>query len=160
MLFHTHIKQKSRSNANRVDLNRNFPTTSWISNPEEPRYIRGESPLSEPENRFLVRRFRQYPPGFILTFHSWKPMLNSNGECEEIPQWLSSRNRYPVVRETIDDHPTPGSLGTYASTRYRCPVLTFECPTITQRLTMETIWQENEEALKSLIASEIFKKYL
>ena len=55
--------------------------------------------LSEPENQFLEKLFQKYPPRIIISFHSWKPMLNFNGDCEKVAQFLESYNSYPVVAE-------------------------------------------------------------
>ncbi|WP_461538721.1 DUF2817 domain-containing protein [Spongorhabdus nitratireducens] len=154
------LAQRTRTNANGIDLNRNLPTDCWVNNPHEPRYFGGHTPMSEPENLFLNALYQQQSPALIISFHSWKPLLNSNGECDDILQHLAAHNGYPIVREEIEDHPTPGSLGTYASTTLGSPVLTFECPTIEQHTSMETIWQENKKALTSLFTSGILEKYL
>ena len=150
----------TRGNANGVDLNRNLPASNWLADAEQSRYFPGDQPLSEIENQFLLSLFEQYPPGFILSFHSWKPMLNSNGDCEEVLQHLHRHNGYPIVRETIEDHPTPGSLGSYVSEKLGIPILTFECPALDQRSDMDSIWRENSAGLTSLMTSGLIETLL
>ena len=154
------VKKRTRCNANGVDLNRNLPTSNWQLNNNDDRYFSGPNPLSEPENQFLLSLFSQFPPGLIISFHSWKPMLNSNGDCEDILQLLHQHNGYPIVREEIDDHPTPGSLGSYVSETLNIPVLTFECPTLDERDDFESIWEENRLAFTQLLLSRLIDKHL
>ncbi|MFK0571395.1 succinylglutamate desuccinylase/aspartoacylase family protein [Endozoicomonas sp.] len=150
----------TRVNANGVDLNRNLPASNWEKQSRDDKYSPGAHPASEPENQFLLSLLQQYPPGFILSFHSWKPMLNSNGDCEEILQFLHQRNGYPMVRDEIEGHPTPGSLGSYASEKLQIPVLTFECPTLDQQPDIQKIWLENREALIEMMRSGLVEKLL
>lgn len=154
------LVKRTRGNARGVDLNRNLPASNWLPDADQERYFPGKTPQSEVENQFLLSLFQQYPPGFILSFHSWKPMLNSNGDCEDILQHLHQHNGYPIVRETIDDHPTPGSLGSYVSEKLNIPILTFECPTMEQRPDMYSIWQENSSGLTSLMTSGLIELML
>lgn len=154
------LRKGTRCNANGVDLNRNLPASNWQQNDQNDRYYSGPKPLSEPENQFLLSLFAQFPPGIIITFHSWKPMLNSNGDCDDILQLLHQYNGYPIVREEIDDHPTPGSLGSYVSETLNVPVLTFECPTLEQRPDLESIWSENEKGLVRLLSSGLIDRHL
>ena len=154
------LKKETRCNANGVDLNRNLPASNWQLNSSNDRYYSGTKPLSEPENQFLVSLFSQYPPGLIISFHSWKPMLNSNGGCEDILQLLHQHNGYPIVREKIDDHPTPGSLGSYVSETLNIPVLTFECPTLADCPDFGSIWTENQSGFTELILSGLIDKHL
>ena len=80
----------TRTNAHGVDLNRNLPSAHWVPEQRENKYNPGPSPLSEPENKFLVRLFEKFPPKFILTMHSWKPMVNYNGDdCLKYAKILS-----------------------------------------------------------------------
>ncbi len=140
----------TRTNAHGVDLNRNLPAKSWAKSEgdkKNKKYHPGDQPLSEPENQFLNKLFQKWPPKFILTFHSWRPMLNFNGDCLEQANFLKQHNSYPVC-DMIENHPTPGSLGQYSVEKYNCPVLTFECPLINDNLTLENIWEENQKALK------------
>ena len=87
-------------------------------------------------------------------------MLNSNGSCEEILQLLHQENAYPIVRDDIKGHPTPGSLGSYASEKLGIPVLTYECPVMNEKQTLHSIWQESENALVKLMQSGLIEKLL
>lgn len=147
-------ENNTRVNANGVDLNRNLPSRNWQSEYLEKKYYPGAAPGSEPENQFLVTLFNQYPPHLIISFHSWKPMLNFNGDCEKLAQFISQYNQYPVVGE-IEDYPTPGSLGEYGPEYFKSPVLTFECPLLNENLNLESIWLENKEGLMSIFNQNI-----
>lgn len=150
------LRHGTRINAHGVDLNRNCPSQAWSPTASEAKYNPGPKGLSEPENVFLDNLFKKYPPHFILTFHSWKPLLNYNGDCKNIADFLSRYNSYDVDDDV--HYPTPGSLGQYAPETYQSPVLTFECPTLSDELTLEQIWKENETGLKALMHSELILK--
>lgn len=144
----------SRVNSHEVDLNRNFPSKNWKKDSKRGKdYHPGTKALSEPENQFLDKLFNKYPPKLILSFHSWKPMINFNGECKHIADYLAKYNNYEVVGDV--GHETPGSLGEYAPEKYNCPVITFECPVLEGDLTLKSVWEENEEGLKSLMESNL-----
>ena len=145
----------TRTNSHGVDLNRNLPSKHWSPEARDKKYHPGTSALSEPENQFLVKLFEKFPPKFILTLHSWKPMVNYNGDdCLKYAQILSNHNNYPLVAD-IEGHPTPGSLGEFGPEKYNAQVLTFEAPLINESLTLDNIWQENQLALKSLLKSDL-----
>ena len=149
------FKKKTRTNQQGVDLNRNLPTEDWSAKFSEAKYNPGNAPLSEPENQFLNSLFLKYRPGFILSFHSWKPILNYNGDCRDVAQFIAKFNQYP-----LDDdigYATPGSLGTYGPKNLAASVLTFECPTKKEK-SLEVIWKENEEALTLLMQSDLIRK--
>lgn len=146
----------TRINAHGVDLNRNYPSDSWTAEAREPKYYPGDAPLSEPENVFLDKLFQKYPPHLIISFHSWKPFVNFNGNCEDIANFIAKYNNYEVMGE-IDGHPTPGSLGDYGPQKYNSPVLTFECPVLAEGITLKDIWNENETAFKELLKSDLVK---
>ena len=143
-----------RTNARGVDLNRNLASSSWCADSRGPDYNPGSHPLSEPENRFLDDLFKQYPPNLVMSFHSWKPMLNYNGDCRQIAEFLNRHNDYPVC-DDIEGHPTPGSLGEYGPEVYGCPVLTLEFPKLSKEVTHEGIWDENVSGFKALFQSKL-----
>jgi protein MpaA len=152
-------KNQTRVNAHLVDLNRNLPTKDWIKTCKEPRYNPGPHPLSEPENQFLVKLMEKYRPGLIISFHTWKPILNFNGKCQDVAEFLSIHNHYEISPDI--GYSTPGSLGTYAVEKYQSPVLTFECPELkTHRENLKEIWLENETGLKELFMSELLRDKL
>lgn len=147
-------RNATRVNANGVDLNRNYDSGTWSSEAREAKYFPGSEPLSEPENKFLVNLFNKFPPKVILSFHSWKPMINYNGDCKEIAEFISQYNGY-VTCDDIEGHPTPGSLGDFGPKKYNSPVLTFECPLLSDEITLKQIWDENEAGLKALFQSDL-----
>jgi protein MpaA len=148
----------SRTNGNGVDLNRNLPSEQWTPEARDEKYFPGTHPLSEPENQFLVSLFEQYPPRFILSFHSWYPVLNYNGKCREIAEFLKSFNNYAIEAD-FENHPTPGSLGEFGPQKFNCPVLTFECPLVSEGATLDGIWNDNREGLTKLFTSGLVNTF-
>jgi protein MpaA len=147
-------RAQTRVNAHHVDLNRNLPTNDWTGEQTQPKYNPGPKPLSEPENQFLVKLLDKYKPGMIISFHTWKPILNFNGNCKDIAEFMNGFNNYEMAGDI--GYPTPGSLGTFGVEKYKSPVLTFECPELkTHRESLKQIWQENEEGLKKIFQSDL-----
>jgi len=152
-------RTQSRVNAHLVDLNRNLPTKDWSPNITKPRYNPGPSPLSEPENQYMVKLMDKYRPGLIISFHTWKPILNYNGDCKDVAAYLAMFNKYEIASDI--GYPTPGSLGTFAVEKYHSPVLTFECPELKKhRESLKDIWKENEDGLKHFFQTDIVKHKL
>lgn len=114
---------KTRGNSNKVDLNRNLPTKDWSPVAATVRYFPGPSAMSEKENQFLVQFIENEKPDVIYSLHSWKPMLNVNGNLPEA-QIIADKTGY-VIEPDIG-YPTPGSLGTYAGLERNIPTLTYE----------------------------------
>ncbi|MEX0797933.1 MAG: DUF2817 domain-containing protein [Bacteriovoracaceae bacterium] len=148
----------TRVNSHAVDLNRNYPSANWNETAKKAKYNPGPEALSEPENKFLEKLFNKFKPGFVLSFHSWKPLLNYNGDAKDIAEYLSSYNEYKIVPDI--GYPTPGSLGTFVPETYHAGVLTFECPVLNDELSLKDIWKENAEGLKTLIKSDLLKAKL
>lgn len=114
---------KTRGNSNKVDLNRNLPTKDWSPIAATERYYPGPTALSEKENQALVQFLKDHPTDLIISLHSWKPMLNVNGD---IPEAKVISNLTGYIIDPDIGYPTPGSLGTYAGHENHIPTLTYE----------------------------------
>lgn len=114
---------KTRGNSNKVDLNRNLATKDWSPVAATERYHPGPSPMSEVENKALAKFIDDFKPTVIFSLHSWKPMLNTNGNLPEA-EVIAKLTGY-VIEPDIG-YPTPGSLGTYAGLERSIPTLTYE----------------------------------
>ncbi|MEM7645840.1 MAG: M14 family zinc carboxypeptidase, partial [Pseudomonadota bacterium] len=116
--------RNQRKNARNIDLNRNLPTQDWSSDVAKEKYNPGPSANSEPENQALVQFIQNEKPQFIITLHSWKPMLNTNGDCETVAQKIAAFTKYKITDDI--GYPTPGSLGTYTGLERQIPTITYE----------------------------------
>ncbi len=150
-------KQGTRVNSHAVDLNRNYPV-EWSPDFKKKKYNPGPSALSEPENIFLKKLFDKFKPAIILSFHSWKPIINYNGDSEDIAKAIGNLNGYPIADDI--GYETPGSLGSFVPTEYNAGVITFECPPFSEEKPLQAIWEENEDALKNLFSSGLLKQKL
>ena len=119
----------TRVNANKVDLNRNFPTQGWQTEAPEhwaqrtrkdPRRWPGNSAQSEPETRFVVQTMNQWKPDLIVSVHAPYAVLDFDGPVEA-PHRLGKLflDRVGVF---------PGSLGNYGGMQRNVPVVTLELP--------------------------------
>lgn len=120
-------KPSRRTNANGVDLNRNFPTPNWARDARvywesrtkrDPRRWPGPKPLSEPESRFLQEQMDTFKPHLIVSVHAPYGVLDFDGPS--VPP--SKLGRLYLDQVGI----FPGSLGNYGGIHRRIPVVTIE----------------------------------
>ena len=117
--------QHTRTNFNKVDLNRNLPTKNWTSHFPNAKYHPGSGPCSEPENKALVKWISTNKPKLIISLHSWNPLINTNGNCQPEAGIIAKATGY----KTVDyiGYSTPGSLGDYCEEKERnIPLITYE----------------------------------
>lgn len=122
------VKYKTRTNANKIDINRNFPTKDWATGAIEnwkrttkanPRRFPGEMAASEPETKCALHHLEDFQPDFIVSVHTPLKVLDFDGPKVSPPPkfdylpWKSLGNY-------------PGSLGRYMWLERNTPVLTME----------------------------------
>jgi predicted deacylase len=136
----------SRTNANGVDINRNFPAKNFrVRAAPHPLYNSGPEPLSEPESRAIKQAIDTLRPRLIISIHSiekGKFCNNYDGPAEPIARIMAQHNGYPVTGTM--GYPTPGSLGSYAGIDQQIPIITLELP---REQSGEQAWQQNRDAL-------------
>lgn len=123
------MQLEQRTNANGVDLNRNFPTKNWGEdtsaageNPED--YFCGSCAGSEIETQFVMDVIEEYKPDKILTLHAPYKVVNYDGPAKDWAESISNIIGYPV--EASIGYPTPGSFGTYCGVERNIPTITLE----------------------------------
>jgi protein MpaA len=121
--------ESTRTNANGVDINRNFPTPDWDETAlkywagktgSNPRQYPGPDAASEPETAWLVDEIEKFGPDVIVSVHAPHGVVDYDGP-EDGPHKLG--RLYLSLLGTF-----PGSLGNYAGIQKNIPVVTIELP--------------------------------
>lgn len=139
----------TRVNANRVDLNRNFPAANWRPVGRGTQYFNGPAAASEPETRAIIRLVEELRPRRICSIHSigqGRQQNNYDGPAEGLARAMSRHNGYPASA-TIG-YATPGSFGSWAGVDRGIPVITLELPS---RMPGEEAWAGNREAILAFV---------
>ena len=86
----------TRVNARSVDLNRNFPSWTWVRQGEGTRYYSGPRPASEPETRAMVRFLSRVKPQTVISIHQPLASVDTSGGDVEVTRWLARNLDLPV----------------------------------------------------------------
>lgn len=141
----------TRTNANKIDVNRNFPSQNWGQRPRGRKFLGGQTPANEPETIALMNTIERLRPRLIITVHSigdGKHCNNYDGPASAIAEAMSRENGYPAV-PTIG-YPTPGSLGNWGGNDRQIPMITLELP---RALPGPRAWPDNRSAVLAAIAA-------
>lgn len=121
------LRSKKRTNANGVDLNRNFPTREWEQSAlkswreiskSDPRRFPGNAAASEAETKCLLKHLEHFKPDFIISIHTPIGVLDFDGPSVQTPRGS------PLPWSSLGNF--PGSLGRYMWKDNNIPVLTIE----------------------------------
>ncbi|MBS1969468.1 MAG: DUF2817 domain-containing protein [Bdellovibrionales bacterium] len=121
------VQAKTRTNANNIDLNRNFPTKDWDtqaktywqkSTKSNPRRNPGDHAGSEIETKCAMKHLEEFKPDFIVSVHTPLKVLDFDGPKVTFP-------KYDYLPWRSLGH-FPGSLGRYMWFERQTPVLTTE----------------------------------
>lgn len=136
----------TRENANRVDVNRNFPASNF--DPADP--SSGHAPLSQPESRVVRDLIEGLNPALVIALHSWtgRQFVNFDGPAGALAERFAASSGLPVEESTAFA-PTPGSLGSYAGRDRGTPVLTIE---VLKGSNPKAVWDRIRVALLEIIA--------
>ena len=119
------LAANQKDNARGVDLNRNFPASSWCAD-HPTGYYPGSAPLSEPESRALATLIENEKPAHLIALHQPFRCINFDGPAQKLAQAMAEATGWPVVANL--GYPTPGSFGSYYGIDHNLPVITLELP--------------------------------
>lgn len=140
------FNQKTRGNAQGVDLNRNYPSKNWSADYEQARYNPGPSPASENETQAVVELIKSFKPRLIIHCHSWQPCIVLSGPMDLIEaQYLSESTGYKIVPDI--GYPTPGSLSSYGWYDQKIPII---CTEEQEHSDLKQTWPRFSTGLKKV----------
>ena len=121
------VKNRTRYNANKVDLNRNFPTKDWDElalkawqkyHKRNPRRYPGPGAGSEIETQCMIKHIEDFRPDLVVAIHTPYGQFDFDGTVgKKLKSLLLPWKRIGTF---------PGSLGRYLWDERGIPVLTIE----------------------------------
>lgn len=150
----------TRQNARGVDLNRNFPCSTWregtsptfwpttMTRTNEFRTQwshTGASPGSEPEVAHLTALIERVSPSLVIDIHQpLECIIAISDEAEAIAHHLAAPSGMRIVRQL--DQPTPGDSALWCEEQ-GITAITYEC----EAGTVPTLWHRHCESLAACV---------
>lgn len=104
----------TRTNGNGIDINRNFPSSTWSSEYIKNHNNPGQEPLSEPETLTAVEAINSYHPAMVIQMHQpFGAIYPDKNTPIEIAEKMSLITGFPISHDI--GYPTPGSLGSFTA---------------------------------------------
>lgn len=168
-------RRSTRTNANGVDINRNFPTKDWYKDAirlwkrryrSDKRRNPGKYPLSEPEVLFQVNLIKRYSPDKIISVHAPLTILDydgprdhqSEGHIGNVANQLLIQMSQQAKGYRVKNYPFfPGSLGNYAGNERKIPTYTLELPS-SDYTKSDSYWALFKEAIHSAVLHDFRPK--
>lgn len=153
------VKHPTRTNANGVDINRNFLTHDWHAKARKlwrkrplPRYFPGHLPNSEIETLFQIDLIERIHPAKVLSIHAPLGFLDLDGPGDRsrafkglLDQrskgWVRSMSKKASNYRIVDYSVYPGSLGNFSGFERQIPTVTLELQTASPKKT-EAYWRQ------------------
>lgn len=155
------ISKPTRTNAQGIDVNRNFPTADWKKDAHarwknihkrDKRKFPGHYAGSEQETVFQMNLIKRYKPNKVISVHSPLTILDYDGpslkaeegkKAKELLEQMSKKSAgYKVSNYPI----FPGSLGNWAGKENHIPTYTLELPN-TNPAETDSFWILFKDAL-------------
>ncbi|WP_186646191.1 M14 family zinc carboxypeptidase [Fluviispira vulneris] len=168
-----------RTNANGVDLNRNFPTTTWSkyayqiwynSKDRDKRKFPGRFPNSEQGTRFQADLINKFQPNKVISIHAPLAFLDLDYEIPKLltigpqtEQQKKARNLTELLSRSAGNYKIkdfgiyPGSLGNYAGNERVIPTITLELSSSNPKL-VKKFWRDFSPGIFKALKYE-FKKH-
>ncbi|HRY10569.1 MAG: DUF2817 domain-containing protein [Actinobacteria bacterium] len=121
-------KLRTRRNAKRVDLNRNFPQ-GWLPGNPGSLYYSGPQPASEPETKAFMTGVEQIRPDAIVSYHQ-RANLIDRGKVKKTRKWVRrlSRDLNLPVRRISCVTKCAGTMTGWFNGTYKGWAVTVELP--------------------------------
>ncbi len=145
----------TRENANKIDLNRNYPTANFSPesvNPHSGKASAGK-PGSEIETQLMMALTALYEPARILSIHSDLHLVDYDGPAHDWAAEIAKLTGYKLVENV--GYPCTGSFGTWAGVERQIPLVTLETPGARSDEDLARIWEEVRPALLATLSGKI-----
>ncbi len=145
----------SRFNANKVDLNRNYPTRNFKNETQTLDFekVFCGAPASEVETKFMMKLVETYRPVMIISIHSDLHLIDYDGPARDLAWMYAEKSGYKFVESV--GYETPGSFGTWAGIEKQIPLITIETWNGRTPEKLEVIWQELKPAFYETLTFSI-----
>jgi protein MpaA len=161
-------RTRTRTNAHKVDLNRNLPTRDWHTHARKlwrskfgsnARRNPGLQPASEPETRFQQELIEKVRPTKILSIHAPLNFMDYDGPTtlalarfpkHYVEECLKLRKSLKAVSGGF----FPGSLGNYGGQELGIPTLTLELPSANAHKA-EQYWRQFRQGIQTMIEFKV-----
>lgn len=141
------LRVGTRTNGRRIDINRNFPSSTWNFGYDKYYNNPGPLPASEPETIIFIEAMDRYLPAIIIQMHQpFGALYPDEGAPEDLVSAMSQISGFPVSSDI--GYSTPGSMGSFKSEQeYEIIGITYELGEVDREPDYDVVTRSLVEAI-------------